>query len=170
MLGVLVFLPRKFLDFWHSLPRSWQFFLAKFARIWKIFQDGGKKSKKILEVVGNKSKNNQDFGKRNKKSLSQSNTRFTDILQAIIFENSKKGLLLCVLLSEPQLGLTKKNGAKINWNKIEAKIKQIGIEIMLQTSSVKMFDFFPIFFGYTNGSILRWKKSSPSFFHRVPET
>ena len=35
--------------------------------------------------------------------------------------------------------------------------------------NVKMFDFI-IFSDFTNQSTLRWKKSCPSFLHRVPET
>ena len=70
-LGVLVFLPRNFLDFWHFLPRFWQLFLARFARFCKIFQDRGKESKKIFGLLGKKNKNNQHLGKRNKKLASK---------------------------------------------------------------------------------------------------
>ena len=52
-----------------------------------------------------KTKNIQDLGKRNKKVLHQSNTRSIDNLKAILLENSKTGLHLRVLLSEPQRGL-----------------------------------------------------------------
>ena len=57
----------------------------------------------------------------------------------------KKGLLLCVLLSEPLRGLAKKNEANINWNKIGAKMEDVGMKIMVQTSSVKLCDFFNLF-------------------------
>ena len=40
---------------------------------------------------------------------------------------------------------------------------------MVQTSSVKVYDFLD-FFRHTNESTLHWKKSCPSFLHRVPET
>ena len=93
---------------------SWQLFLARLARICKVFQDRGKKSKKIFGLLGKKTKTIQDLGKRTMKSLHQSNTRSIDILKAIILENSKKGLLLRVLLSEPQIGVTKKNETEIN--------------------------------------------------------
>ena len=145
VLDVLVFLPRIFLDFWHFLQRSWQLFLAKFARIFKSFQDRGKKSKKFFGLLGKKTKTIQNLGKRTIKSLHQNNTRSIDILLAIIIENSKKGLLLRVLLSEPQLSLIKNNEAKINWNKMEAKMKQIGTKTMVQTSSVKTCDFSDLF-------------------------
>ena len=58
VLGVLVFLPRNFLNYWHLLP--------KFC---KFFQDRGKKSKKIFGLLGTKTKNIQDLGKRTKKNL-----------------------------------------------------------------------------------------------------
>ena len=87
MLGVLVFLPRKFLDFWHFLPRFWQLFLAKYTRFCKIFQDRGKESNNILGLPGNKTKNSQDLGKRNKKVVHQINTSSKDIL--LLLEASK---------------------------------------------------------------------------------
>ena len=91
VLGVLVFLPKNFLDFWHFLPRSWQLFLARFARFCKIFQDRGKKSKKIFGLLGKKTKTIQDLGKKSMKSLHRINTRSIYIQRAIILENSKRG-------------------------------------------------------------------------------
>ena len=95
----LGFLAKKFLGFLKFLAKI----LARFARFCKFFQDRGKKSKKIFGLLVRKSKNNQDLGKRNKKSLNQNNARSIDILNAFILENSKKGyscwlnfeLLLC---------------------------------------------------------------------------
>ena len=106
--GVLVFLPRKILDFWHFPPRSWQLFLARFAKFCKIFQYRGKESRNIFGDLGNKTKSIQDLGKRNKRILRQSNTRSVYILWTLILENSKNGLHLRVFLSEPQRGLTNK--------------------------------------------------------------
>ena len=58
VLGVLIFLPRNFLNFWHLLPR-----------FCKFFQDRGKKSKKIFGLLGTKTKNIHNLGKRTKKYL-----------------------------------------------------------------------------------------------------
>ena len=99
VLGVLVFLPRKFLEFWHFLPRSWQIFLARFARFCKIIQDRAKKSKKIFRLLGKKTKNNQDFAKRNKKILHQSNTRFIDILKNYRLKLKKGYSCVCFYLN-----------------------------------------------------------------------
>ena len=95
----LGFLAKKFLGFLTFLAKILAINLGKvrknlldFSRSWKGIQEN-------FWTSGKKSKNNQDLGKRNKKSLHQSNTRSMDILQAIILENSKKGLPLRVLLS-----------------------------------------------------------------------
>ena len=141
----LDFLARSFLDFWHFFPTTWQLFLARFARFCKIFQDRGKKSKKIFGVLGNKSRNNQNLGKRNKKVLHQSNTRSIDILKAIILENSRTGYLCVCFYLNLNLAWPLKKEAKINWNKMEAKIKHFGMKIMVPTSSVKMCDFLELF-------------------------
>ena len=79
------------------------------------------------------------------------NRSLTGIIRTCIFiiirENSKKGLLLRVLLSEPQLGLTRNNEAKINWNKMDAKIKHIITKAMVQTSTRQNVWFFRSFSG-----------------------
>ena len=81
VLGVLVFLPRNFLEFWHFLPRSWPLFLARLARFCKIFQDRGKKSKKIFGLLGKKTKNIQDLGNKWKKSkMLARNSKLSKIL------------------------------------------------------------------------------------------
>ena len=74
-----------------------------------------------------------------------------------------------MFLSEPQLGLTKKNEAKINWNKMEAKSNILERKQWSKLPASKCVIFF-IFFGYTNESTFRWKKFCPSVLHRVPET
>ena len=149
VLAVLFFLPRNFLDFWHFLPRSWQFFLARFARICKIFQDRGKKFWKILGVLGNKARLTKILERETRKAcikvIQDLNISYKQFENS--FENSKRELLLRVLLSEAQLGLAKKNEAKIHWNKMEAKIKHIGMKIMVQTFFVEMCDFFWSFSG-----------------------
>ena len=97
----LGFLPMKNLGCLRFFPKILAIILNK---VRKIFQDFSRSLEDIQEnfwILGNKSKNNQDLGKRNKKVLHQSNTRSIDILLAFILENSKNGLLLCVLLSEP---------------------------------------------------------------------
>ena len=116
VLGVLVFLPKNFLDFWHFLPRSWQLIFARFARICKIFQDRGKKSIKIFGVLGKKTKTIQDLGKRTKKSFHQSNTKSIDILWGIILENSKKGAILAWAFMWTSTWLDQKE-----WSKIKMK-------------------------------------------------
>ena len=73
----LGFLAKKFLGFLTFLAKILANILRK---VRKIFQDRGRESKKILAVLGNKSKDNQDLGKRNKKSLHQSNTRSINIV------------------------------------------------------------------------------------------
>ena len=67
VLGVLVFLPRKFLDFWHFVPRSRQFFLVRFARFCKHFQDRGGKSKTILDFLARKPKTSKILAREPRK-------------------------------------------------------------------------------------------------------
>ena len=59
--------------------------------------------------------------------------------------NSKRGYS-CVCF---YLNLTtwpgQKNEAKVNWNKMEAKMEHIWMKIMVQTSSVKLCGFFILF-------------------------
>ena len=75
VLGVLVFLWINFLDFWFLLPRSWQMFSVKFARFCSFFQDRGKRNQENCWGSCKTSKNKQDFRKRSKRVLHQSNTR-----------------------------------------------------------------------------------------------
>ena len=71
---------------WFSCQEtSWIFYiscqdLGKVRKILQDFQDRGKESKKIFGLLGKKTKTTQDLGKRNKKSLHQSNTRSIDVL------------------------------------------------------------------------------------------
>ena len=51
---ILDFLPRKFLDFWHFLPRSWQLFLARFARFWRFFKIVERNPRKFLDFLARK--------------------------------------------------------------------------------------------------------------------
>ena len=83
VLAVVVFLPKKFLDFWDILPRSRQLYLARYARFCKISQqDGGKNFKKFLRVLGKRTKNIQYLGQRNKKStILARNSRLSKIIQ-----------------------------------------------------------------------------------------
>ena len=53
---------------------------------------------------------------------------------------------------------------------MDAKFKHIGTKTMVPISPPSKCEIFSIFFGYTNESTLHWKKSCPSFLHRVPET
>ena len=75
VLGVLVFLWIKFLDFWFLLPLSWQIFLAKFPWYCKFFEDRGKRNQKTCWGSFKTSKTKQDFCKRSKRVFNQSNTR-----------------------------------------------------------------------------------------------
>ena len=80
-------------------------------KVRKILQDFSRSWKEIQENFWTFWQENQDYpnlATRTMKSLHQSNTRSVDILKAINLETQKKELLLRVLLSEPQLGLTKK--------------------------------------------------------------
>ena len=76
-----------------------------FAKFFKIVE---RNPRKFLEFLATKAKITKILARETKKVLHQSNTRSIDILLAlaIILENSENGLLLCVFLSEPQLGLT----------------------------------------------------------------
>ena len=68
MLGVLVLLPRKFLDFWHILPRSWHYSWQgsqDFANFFRIVE---RNPTKFIGHLGKKTKNIQDLGKRIKKT------------------------------------------------------------------------------------------------------
>ena len=69
VLGVLVFSPRKFLDFLTFLAKILAITLGHVGKICMIFQDRGKKSKRILEAVDRKTKNIQGFGKKKKENL-----------------------------------------------------------------------------------------------------
>ena len=68
VLGVLVFLWRKFLDFWLFLPSSWQLIFANFARYCTSFQDRGKKCKKSVGVLSRQAKRSKIFAKEARES------------------------------------------------------------------------------------------------------
>ena len=106
------FLSREPWIFEIYLPRSWQLILERFVKFARYFKIVERNPRKSLGVLGNKTCNNQDLSKRNKNVLHQSNTRSIDILWAVILENLKNGLLLYVLLSKHQLGLTNKEWSK----------------------------------------------------------
>ena len=54
VLGVLVFLPRNFLDFWHFLPISWQLFLARFVSFARFFKIVERNPRKFLDFLARK--------------------------------------------------------------------------------------------------------------------
>ena len=76
VLGVLVFLWTKILDFWFLLPRSWQIFFGKVPMILKFFSGSWKKNQEKRWGSFRTSKNKQYFRKRSKRVLHQSNTRW----------------------------------------------------------------------------------------------
>ena len=170
MLGVLVFLPKNFLDFWHFLPRSWQIFLASFARFCKIFQDRGKKSKKIFGLLGKKTKTIQDLGKRTMKTLHQSNASKKYLIsQQLSLKTQKRGYsCVCFYLN---LNLAWPKRMKHKYIEIKWRPK-LNIFERKQWSKLTASNcvVLSIFIGYTIESTLRWKKSGPMFLHRVPET
>ena len=58
VIGLLGFLSRKFLDFWHFLLRSWRFFLGKIS---KMLQDFSRLCKEIQENFWTSWLENQEY-------------------------------------------------------------------------------------------------------------
>ena len=80
-----------------------------------------------------------------KQILHQSNTKSIDIYKQLFLNTRKRGYPRVCFHLNLNLASQKKSEAKINWNKVGAKMKHIGMRIMVQTSSIKVCDFFNLF-------------------------
>ena len=135
------FLAMKILGFLTFLAKILAIILGK---VRNLFQDRGKKSKKILGVLGNKTKNLQYLGKTIKFCIKVIQD-LQIFYKQLYLKNQKEGYSCVCFYLNLNLAWPEKKETKINWNKMEAKMKQFGMKIIVQTSSVKMCDFFNLF-------------------------
>ena len=116
-----------------------------FARFFKIVE---KNPRRFLEFLAIKARIFKILAKETRKSCIKVIQDLVISQKQLSLKTQERGYSCVCVHLKLNLVWPTKNEAKINWNKMEVKIKYIEMKIMVQTSAVKMYIFLNLLWVY----------------------